>query len=57
MNRRDESVALRSLIALGESHTEMLRSISQRLEMMDTKLDAVMGAVTDHVATMHGEES
>jgi hypothetical protein len=57
MTRRDESVALRALIAATETHTELLRGIGQRLDMIDHKLDAVMGALTDHVndATAHGE--
>lgn len=61
MNRRDESVAVRALITAVESNTEAIRGLRGevvgRLDMIDTKLDAVMGALTDHVSTMHGEES
>jgi hypothetical protein len=61
MSRRDESVALRALVAAVESNTESIRVLGTKLdqgfEMVDTKLDAVMGALTDHVTTMHGEES
>jgi hypothetical protein len=61
MRSRDESVAIRALIAAVEANTEALKLLGAEVrngfEMVNTKLDATMDALADHVTTMHGEDS
>ena len=66
MNRRDDNLAMRALISAVESNTESIRAVGAKIddlarrvfegfEMIDTKLDATMGALTDHIASAHGD--
>jgi hypothetical protein len=61
MNRRDNDLAVRALIVAVESNTESIRMLGTKMdagfEMLGVKVDAVMGALTDHVNIAHGEES
>ena len=58
MRRRDDTTT-KALIAAVEANTEAVRSlrgeVMSRLDMIDHKLDATMGALTDHVNEAHGE--
>lgn len=67
---RDQNLALRALIAAVESNNESIKTLGGAIgllgekmdrgfEMIETKLDATMGAITDHVndPSAHGGDS
>ena len=57
---RQENIALRALTVAVESNTESIKHLGNQMaagfEMIETKLDAVMGALTDHVNNAHGDQ-